>query len=36
MPGLAQIEAADTTDEHVANSKIEEAPQNIDHRGAHP
>src|SRR5580692_6401186 len=33
MPGLAQIEAADTTDEHVAHSKIEEAPQNIDHRG---
>lgn len=27
--GLAQIEVADTTDEQVADGKVEEAPENI-------
>ncbi len=36
--GLAQIEAADTTDEQIADGKIKEAPYDIDRRGrqAHP
>ena len=30
MPGLAQIEAADSTDEQVSYGKIEKAPKDID------
>ena len=30
--GLAQIEAAHTTDKQVADGEVEEAPQDIDHR----
>jgi hypothetical protein len=30
---LAQVEVADATDELMANGKVEEAPQDIDHRG---
>ena len=38
VPVLAQTEAADTTNEQVADGKVEEAPEDIDHRGgqAHP
>jgi hypothetical protein len=36
--GLAQIEAADTTNQEVSDGKVEEAPYHIDYRGgqAHP
>ncbi len=33
MLRLAQIETADTTDQQVADGKVEQAPQNIDRRG---
>ena len=33
MLGLAQIEVAHTTNQQVADGKVEEAPQDIDHRG---
>lgn len=33
VPVLAQIEAADTAHKQVADGKVEEAPQGIDHRG---
>ena len=31
--GLAQIKVAHTTNQQVADGKVEEAPQDIDHRG---
>jgi hypothetical protein len=33
VPGVAQTEVADTTDEQVADGKVEEAPEDIDRRG---
>ena len=33
MPGLAQIEAADTANEQVADGKVKEAPCDIDRGG---
>lgn len=33
VPGIAQIEVADTTNEQVADGKVEEAPKHIDCRG---
>src|ERR1039458_270534 len=30
MPGVAQVEAADTADEQVGDSKVEKAPQHIE------
>jgi hypothetical protein len=33
MLSLAQIEAADSTDEQVGYDKIEESPHDIDQRG---
>lgn len=36
MPSLAQIEAADTADKQITDSKVEEAPQDIDRRGRQP
>ena len=32
MPGVAQVEAADTADEQVGDGKVEKAPQHIDRR----
>jgi len=36
VPGLAQIEAADTADKQITDSKVEEAPQDIDRGGRQP
>ena len=35
MLGLAQIEAADSTDEQVGHDKIEESPQDINRSAQH-
>ena len=36
VPGLAQLKVADPTHKQIADSKVEEAPQDIDHRGRQP